>query len=190
MNKDRMLILLLAGFLVLSCIVAINLLLRSPPTYVQMEGDTFRVLEIPYSYTRADAYILFVAGVLSGITGCKLFSLKKDTFGDIDDRGIEQIDTEPALAPEAHIEPDLQRERVAGVLLKALEGDERRTVKIIVDNGGRVFQNDLVNSLNFSKAKVSRILFKLEQRKIITKEKYGLTNSVSLSEQMWSELDE
>jgi hypothetical protein len=190
MDKDRMLIILLAGFFVLSCIVAINLLLRSSPTYVQMEGNTFRVLEIPYAYTRTDAYILFVAGVLSGITGCKLFSLKKDTSGGIENRDIEQINTEPALAPEAPIEPDLQKERVAGVLLKALEGDERRTVKLIVDNGGRMLQNDLVNSLNFSKAKVSRILFKLEQRKIIIKEKYGLTNSISISEHIWSDHDE
>jgi uncharacterized membrane protein len=41
-----------------------------------------------------------------------------------------------------------------------------------------------VNSLDFSKAKVSRVLMSLERRGIITKKKYGLTNCISIAEEL------
>ncbi len=74
------------------------------------------------------------------------------------------------------------------VILRALEGDERKAVKIIVENGGEILQNELVNYLNFSKAKVSRILMNLEKRNIIAKRKYGLTNHISLADDIRGEI--
>ncbi len=57
------------------------------------------------------------------------------------------------------------------VLLRALEGDEREAVKLIAVKGGRMLQNELVNSLDFSKAKVSRVLMNLEKKRHNNKEK-------------------
>ena len=66
-------------------------------------------------------------------------------------------------------------------VLTALEGDEKKLVKEIADHGGEMLQNELVLSLNFSKAKVSRMLTDLEKRGLVLKKQYGLTNKVALA---------
>ncbi|WP_455565203.1 helix-turn-helix transcriptional regulator [Methanosarcina barkeri] len=84
------------------------------------------------------------------------------------------------------VEETLPRDNIdpTDVLLRALEGDERKAIELIVAKGGRILQNELVNSLDFSKAKVSRVLMNLERRGIITKKKYGLTNCISIADEL------
>jgi len=156
------------------------MLLLEAPVVIQIEGDTFKVIEIPYSYTTKDAYILLVSGLLGGMSISHiLFCLKSLKFEPLQTR----ITEETALEPD-DVAPDTVH---ADVILRALEGDERKTVKIIMENGGEILQNELVNSLNFSKAKVSRILMNLERRGIIAKSKYGLTNRISLADDIRGE---
>ncbi|HNW38478.1 MAG TPA: hypothetical protein PKJ75_06455, partial [Methanosarcina vacuolata] len=84
------------------------------------------------------------------------------------------------------VEENLYRDNIdpTDVLLRALEGDERKAIELIAAKGGRILQNELVNSLDFSKAKVSRVLMNLERRGIITKKKYGLTNCISIADEL------
>ena len=84
--------------------------------------------------------------------------------------------------------PNPQNPGQINVILRALEGDEKKTIKIMVENGGDILQNELVNSLDFSKAKVSRILMNLERRGIVTKSKYGLTNRITLADDIRGEM--
>lgn len=49
---------LAVGILLLSSIIAIDLLLEDTPVVIQLEGDTFKVVDIPYVYTVKEAYIL------------------------------------------------------------------------------------------------------------------------------------
>jgi uncharacterized membrane protein len=48
--------------------------------------------------------------------------------------------------------------------------------------GGEIIQSDLVRNTGFSKAKVSKVLSELEDRKIIRKEKYKRSNLIFLEE--------
>ncbi len=58
---------LAVGILLLSSIVAIDLLLEDSPVVIQLEGDTFKVVDIPYVYTVKEAYILlFFQGFWEG----------------------------------------------------------------------------------------------------------------------------
>lgn len=253
-------IILAAGILILSSIVAVNLLLENPPVVIQVEGEKFKVLEIPYSYTRPEAYMLLFAGLFAGLSLSQLLvSLKVSpfyldlesifvqtpdssetvqgpfetlnfaalgdqktfesikSFADPDLVFKEKADSEKMIREEpdggpegglhiqgqdggseggTHVQvPDgetqaeaQKRATIAEVVSRVLEGDEKKAFRLILENGGRMRQNELVNSLNFSKAKVSRILMSLEKRGILTKDKYGLTNCITLAEDIMGDM--
>lgn len=181
--RCRTRLMLAAGLIILLSIIAVNMLLVSAPLVIQIEGDTFKVIEIPYSYTTKDAYILLAAGLLGGISISQiLICIKASKFAP------SQIKVTEKTYPEPDTDTVSQDIRNVDMILRALEGDERKAVKIIVENGGEILQNELVNYLNFSKAKVSRILMNLEKRNIIAKKKYGLTNHISLADDIRGEV--
>ncbi len=60
--------------------------------------------------------------------------------------------------------------------------DEIMVLDTLRKAGGKIIQSDLVKNTGFSKAKVSKILSELENRKIIRKEKYKRTNLIFLEE--------
>ncbi len=62
----------------------------------------------------------------------------------------------------------------------ALKEDERKIMKIIEDSGGEIKQKRIVNAVDFSKAKVSRLVHDLKDRGLLETEKVGRTNRVKL----------
>lgn len=198
---------LAAGVLLLSSIVAIDLLLEDTPVVIQLEGDTFKVVDIPYVYTVKEAYILLFSGFLGGLALAQI--LRSSGFQDpvfsatgstaqikalklaaeeVGKEKFEVLERRFEVSPEniqiEKSQSDKPNISSTDVLLRALEGDEREAIKLIAVKGGRMLQNELVNSLDFSKAKVSRVLMNLEKRGIITKKKYGLTNCISIADEL------
>lgn len=84
--------------------------------------------------------------------------------------------TEVPEASDAPADPGLPAERD----LDMLGEDERRLYDMIVERGGEILQRDIVASGEFSKAKVTRLLDKLEGREFIRRERHGMTNLVKL----------
>lgn len=186
--KCRVRLILAAVVFVISSIIAINMLLVNAPVVIEIEGDSFRVIDIPYSYTTGDAYVLLLAGFLGGSAIMQIiFCLQKYRP---EQQFVSRTENSPATSTGFNSDGVEQASACNSieVLLRVLEGDEKRTVEIIAANEGRILQNELVNSLNFSKAKVSRILMNLEKRKIIKKRKYGLTNCISLADDIGGEI--
>lgn len=66
------------------------------------------------------------------------------------------------------------------LVLRLLTGDERAMFKAIMDTGGEALQKDLMQRTKMSNAKVSRVLEKLEQKGVISKERHGSTNKVRI----------
>ncbi len=66
-------------------------------------------------------------------------------------------------------------------LVKLLDEDERRMYIEIRSHGGEMFQRDLVALGMFSKAKVTRVLDKLETKGLVVREAHGMTNRVRLT---------
>lgn len=66
-------------------------------------------------------------------------------------------------------------------LVKLLNEDERRMYLEIRDHGGAMLQRDLVALGMFSKAKVTRVLDKLEAKGVVVREAHGMTNRVRLT---------
>jgi len=77
---------------------------------------------------------------------------------------------------EALTEKESRLEKVVA----KLEGDEKKLCELIKDDGGAVFQSELVEKTGLSKVKVTRTLDKLEGKGIIERRRRGMTNLVLL----------
>ena len=67
------------------------------------------------------------------------------------------------------------------LVLRLLDGDERRLMRVIVQSRGDLLQRDLVTTTGFSDAKVSRLLDRLEERGLVVRERQGMANRVRLT---------
>ncbi len=195
MNSRKTVTMVLAGAaLVVACIIVTSMLLATKPSIIQINDGTFKILELPYAYTKNDAYVLVFFSAFGGIMLSYilswLFAAGRD---DINNLTVENMQVK---IPEIHTnEVDLSEHVIDNSLLieavlAALEGDEKKLVKEIADHGGEILQNELVLSLNFSKAKVSRMVTDLEKRKLVVKKQYGLTNKVALADKIRGEMNE
>ena len=64
--------------------------------------------------------------------------------------------------------------------LMFLDSGPREIVKVLIKNNGEMSQSQLSRESELSKLQVSRFLKALEEKKIITKTRSGMTNSVTL----------
>jgi len=64
--------------------------------------------------------------------------------------------------------------------MKTLVGDEKLLYEKIVASGGVIFQSNLVEQSNFPKAKVSRILDKMEAKGLLERKRRGMANAIIL----------
>ena len=66
-------------------------------------------------------------------------------------------------------------------ILKGLTPDEKSVLVKIIQEKGTMFQSDIVEKTEFPKAKVTRILDRLEGKKIIERKRRGMSNVIILS---------
>lgn len=65
-------------------------------------------------------------------------------------------------------------------ILSVLKEDEKKVLEIILEKGEECKQRDIVRGTTFSKAKVSRIIADLEDRRLIRKKPVGRVNKIVL----------
>jgi len=63
---------------------------------------------------------------------------------------------------------------------KDLPEDEKKIIDEIIKSEGVIFQSELVEKLGISKVKITRLLDKLEARKLVERRRRGMTNAVIL----------
>ncbi|MBT3582285.1 MarR family transcriptional regulator [Candidatus Woesearchaeota archaeon] len=66
------------------------------------------------------------------------------------------------------------------VIPENLNEEERKVIDELVKQDGMIFQSELVEKLEISKVKVTRLLDKLEGRGLIERRRRGMTNAVIL----------
>ncbi|MBD3262745.1 MAG: MarR family transcriptional regulator [Candidatus Altiarchaeales archaeon] len=64
--------------------------------------------------------------------------------------------------------------------LEKLGGEEETVYKLIADAGGTLFQTEISEKTGLSKVKVTRVLDKLESRRLVERRRRGLVNIVVL----------
>jgi uncharacterized membrane protein len=72
------------------------------------------------------------------------------------------------------------KSRWNGLLERLTNPDEKRIVSLIIDEGGTIFQSQLVDRSGYSKSKVSLILDRLEAKKILERKRHGMSNAIVL----------
>ena len=88
--------------------------------------------------------------------------------------GIYLLRPPPAsMESQVSLERKAELERASG----SLEGEEKQVFGIVLREG-LVFQGKLISETGFSKVKVSRILDRLEAKKLIERRRRGMSNVV------------
>ena len=63
---------------------------------------------------------------------------------------------------------------------KNIYEEEKKIINVLNSKGGSAYQSDLIKETEFSKVKITRVLDKLEHRKIIERKRRGMANLVVL----------
>jgi uncharacterized membrane protein len=150
---------LLAMFGMIASTFALFIKLMTPST-VQfvIEGNVVELNQAPNIYNTLDVLLI---GVSCFVLGASLIYLLQ-----ADESRGEKTPTEPGNW-------DLLIEGLA-------VEDERTLVQIVADEGGTIFQSQLVEMSGFSKSKVSLVLDRLEARGVLERRRHGMSNAVVL----------
>jgi len=144
------------------------------------------------AYSTENLALIIVAAFL--IAGSLMFILLREEYEPlpptmalppppppVEARPVEPLTAAPERAPT---EPARPVEEVVAeenyLVLRLLSGDERTMFKAIMDSGGEALQKDLIQRTKMSNAKVSRVLEKLEQKGVVSKERHGSTNKIRI----------
>ncbi len=65
-------------------------------------------------------------------------------------------------------------------IMSDMNSDEKNIFEKIIEEEGTIFQSELVEKTKFSKAKVSRVLDKLEGKGLVERRRRGMTNVIIL----------
>ncbi|MFA5313818.1 MAG: MarR family transcriptional regulator [Methanomassiliicoccales archaeon] len=137
-------------------------------------------------YSLSNAVIIMIGAFLTAIGG-SYWAFKEDyvpvaevfshprpspNVTDAVDGSIEQTNIEEGA-------PSIPNEYA--LTLRLLSGDERQMFRTIVDLGGEALQKDLIVRTKMSDAKVSRVIDRLVEKELVTKERHGVTNKVRIT---------
>ena len=96
--------------------------------------------------------------------------------------GTETPATDGPLPTQPPLENiDGEKKREIYLVLRLLSGDERTMFRTIMDSDGEALQKDLMQRTQMSGAKVSRVLDRLVEKGVISKERHGSTNRVRIA---------
>ena len=152
------------------CVAAIALVIVLQASTVVEDG-----LDIDLS--RGRGLVLLVSLILMAV-GSYMFSRswRSEEAASVEDDLAD--DTERPVEASAQVVRGTQ-ERATAVKSPMTE-DESTLYEMISESGGEMLQMHIVSSEIFSKAKVTRLLDKLEKRGLVVRERHGMTNRVRI----------
>jgi len=74
------------------------------------------------------------------------------------------------------------------IIVNFLTGQEKKVIETLLENDGKVQQYELSHLPSLNKLKTHRILFNLEQKGVIKKEKLGKINKIILNKELYDVL--
>jgi len=75
-----------------------------------------------------------------------------------------------------------ERSRKKKIDFSKLDRDEKRVIKLLINEGNGMFQRDLMEKLEIGKVKTTRLLDKLESKELIIRKRRGMNNIVILKD--------
>lgn len=160
-NKHIALLLIAVTLLILFIIFSYNNALEKIVATTCTHGDTCPM----YGTIDAQKTISYLLVVLLGIVA-GFFFFKKDTA------------PETTIINKTVIHKEKKAEKP--IDLSKLDEDEKKIVQLLQEHEGSMYQSDVVRETTWTKVMVTRILDKLEGKRIIDRKRRGLTNIVIL----------
>jgi hypothetical protein len=132
------------------------------PTNVQfiIDGSVIELSNIPEIYSSSDMILVGISCFVMGSSLVYLWLIDR---------------TKPVLTSASEL-----KRRWDELLEKLSNPDEKRIVSLIIEEGGTIFQSQLVDRSGYSKTKVSLILDRLEAKKILERKRRGMSNAIVL----------
>ena len=96
--------------------------------------------------------------------------------------GKEEIRITKFKTIKQQIEPKKITKENYQKVMNTLDKDEKNILERIIESQGTIFQSELVDKTKFPKVKVTRILDKLEGKRLIERKRRGMTNVVVLKQ--------
>jgi uncharacterized membrane protein len=149
--------------LIVSLIILIDKIFTTGPIQIILESGQQVVSQDSNYYTLEEVLLLVISSFLVGLSAIFIYYNS--------DGAIKEY-----LLPK---EKDKSRELLIANLLKS---DEKKVYQHIINSNGEILQNKLVVITGLSKVKITRIIRNLEMKRLIIKERYGLTNKIKLKE--------
>lgn len=81
------------------------------------------------------------------------------------------------------------RDEVSQVILKSVDADEELALSQLMETTDPITQRELQDMCQFSKAKLCRVLARLENKGFISRTKYGRTNKIRLTKKIEGDLE-
>ncbi len=78
----------------------------------------------------------------------------------------------------------IKMQKEVNLTLRFLEKEEKAIVSVILNNGGKITQSEIFKETGMSRVRVFRGLKKLEEKNVIVKRPYGMTNSIELEQEL------
>ena len=154
-------IILSIAVLIAALVLLFSRLFTPQPTQITLESGQEITTSAAEYFSFAEVLLLIVCAFLIGVAAVYLFYNSDRT------KTISNKQT----APESNI-------IAYSTVLPLLKSDEKQVIIALRDSSGEMLQNKLVLKLGVSKVKATRILYRLEQKGLIIKQRNGLTNMI------------
>jgi len=149
--------------LITSLVLLFNGLFTPQPLQITLESGQEITTSAAEYFALAEVLLMIICAFLIGTAATYLFY-------NSDQAKITSL-------PQQPVEKNVKE---YDTLLPLLKTHEKQAIIALRDAGGEMQQNKLALKLGVSKVKATRILSGLEQKRLIIKERHGLTNMVKL----------
>ena len=151
--------------LIAALVLLFSKLFTPQPIQITLQSGQEVTTSTPEYFSLTEALLMIISAFLIGTAATYLFY---------------NSDREKANQKTQKMQSVESNEKVYDVVLPLLKTDEKRAITALLENNGEMQQNKLAAKLSVSKVKATRILYRLEQKNLITKVRHGLTNMVRL----------
>ena len=151
--------------LIAALVLLFDKLFTPQPIQITLQSGQEVTTSTPEYFSLTEVLLMIVSAFLIGTAATYLFY---------------NSDREKATQKTQKVQSVESSEKVYDVVLPLLKPDEKKAITALLENNGEIQQNKLAAKLNVSKVKTTRILYSLQQKDLITKERHGLTNMVKL----------
>ncbi len=155
-----------------SFVLAIKVLV---PTTIQVfiQGELITLKQVPNIYTLSDIIVVAIFSCVLGVSASYLlFSAKLTSEHELT---VQTSKTVASVSSNVS-----SQNGVVQLLLRVLKENERRIVKILLENG-EMNQSELASRTNIPKSTLSRVLADLEKKELIIRYEKGMSKMVKFA---------